>query len=224
MVEQDIHGWAEEREEIVGHKGGPLVRLQLLGSRSEIGSKALEVDLNLSILAVRVGQNLLPCGARCNVLGQAVVAPREHKVDTGNNDVRADAGDETVRANGSTALLPAAAEVGDGLEKLRPLGPGLRGPGDDIEIGHTVALDDGGERAPVGGESVGVTEGEGHTVWKERFVDALCARRDVALVPLVVDHSVVVSAHRVVEVAFEIQDPPELGREAIGQDCRGEPR
>ena len=32
-----------------------------------------------------------------------------------------------------------------------------------------------------------------------------------------------VSAHSVVEVAFEVEDPPKFGREAIGKDCGGKP-
>jgi hypothetical protein len=128
MVEQGIHGWAEEREDMVGHEGRPLLRVQFLGSGSEIGEEALDVDLDLSVLTVGVGQNLLSCGARGYVFGQTAVASRKHEMDTGDNDVRANAGNERVRAYGDAALLPTAAEVGDGLDKLRPLGPGLRRP------------------------------------------------------------------------------------------------
>ena len=77
MVEQDIHGWAEEREDMVGHEGWPLLRVQFLGTGSEIGEEALEVDLNLSVLTVGIGQNLLSCGARGYVLGQTAVASRK---------------------------------------------------------------------------------------------------------------------------------------------------
>ena len=70
---------------------------------------------------------------------------------------------------------------------------------------------------------VGISEGEGHAVLEERLVNAFCAQRDVPFVPLISDHSVVVSAHRVVEVAFEVENPPKFGRGAIGKDRGGEP-
>ena len=59
---------------------------------------------------------------------------------------------------------------------------------------------------------VGISEGEGHAVLEERLVNAFCAQRDVPFVPLISDHSVVVSAQRVVEVAFEVENPPKFGR------------
>ena len=58
---------------------------------------------------------------------------------------------------------------------------------------------------------------------EERLVNAFCARRDVPFVPLISDHSVVVSAQRVVEVASEVENPPKFGREAIGEGGGGKP-
>ncbi len=114
----------------------------------------------------------------------------------GDQDVRADPGQEVALPDGVGAQVPAHAEVanrGHVLLVLRHVGGGGR---EDTEVRQALALGDESEGAPIGGKALLVAERQENAVREERRVGRLRTGHAVLLLALFVDHLVVVTTRR----------------------------
>ena len=60
LVPSSVSAAEPKSERKVGREGGPQVRREGRGSRGEVREESLDVYLYLAILAVRIGEDLLP--------------------------------------------------------------------------------------------------------------------------------------------------------------------